>query len=382
MAGSALARLQKMGCELDAMLASLDPRAMHAADAVAMLEAANAVEQRAASVKTLLADRAADAGTWARAGHRSPEAWLSATTGRSYGEAAATLETSAKLPDLPAIGAAVRNAALSSAQLQQIASAATPENEQRLLDAATRENVDRLRKTCAIEKARTRSCEEERIRHERIHAQRFHRSWIDGEGAYRYEGRTTAMVGARIDAAIDAAADRVFKEAWAEGRREPPTAYRADALASLVTEGGATVNTTVVVRVDAERLAGGDGACVTTTGTVPVEDAIGALLAGAFVKAVVRDGVDVTRVTHAGRHIPAEVKTAVFERDGFACVRPGCGATQRLEVHHYRVDFAKGGATAYWNLATVCSHDHDLVSHGGHRLSGGPGKWSWIPPPP
>jgi hypothetical protein len=51
-------------------------------------------------------------------------------------------------------------------------------------------------------------------------------------------------------------------------------------------------------------------------------------------------------------------------------------------VHHWVIDYAKpGGATAYWNLATVCRHDHQLVTHGGHKLEGGPGRWSWIPPP-
>jgi hypothetical protein len=90
----------------------------------------------------------------------------------------------------------------------------------------------------------------------------------------------------------------------------------------------------------------------------------------------------VTRVAHPGRHRPAVLDTAVFERDRSMCVRPGCGATQRLQVHHSKIDYAKRGPTAYWNLATLCRHDHDLVTHGGHQLEGGPGKWSWVPPPP
>jgi hypothetical protein len=155
-----------------------------------------------------------------------------------------------------------------------------------------------------------------------------------------------------------------------------------DALANLIHGGGATVATTVVIRTDAERMAGGEGVCEAATGDVPVHEAVGAILAVAFVKVLLREGHDVTRVHHAGRHIPAEVRTALFERDGFSCVRPGCGATQHLEVHHYKVGFAKGGATAYWNLATVCSHDHGLITTGGHRLEGGPGKWTWVPPPP
>jgi len=173
----------------------------------------------------------------------------------------------------------------------------------------------------------------------------------------------------------------VFKAAYAEGRRESAGAYKLDALENLITGGGARVDTQVVIRVDAERLAGREGVCETPTGPVSVDEAIGAILAGAFVTVVVRDGVDITTVARPGRHRPAVLDAAVFERDDYRCVRPGCGATQHLEVHHWRVDYSKRGATAYWNLATLCGHDHDLVTHGGHKLAGGPGNWSWIPPP-
>ena len=376
-----LGSLRQMAGELDAVLQRVDPALLAPRDAVAVLEAAGAIEQRAAALKTLVADRAADAGAWARGGHRSPEEWLAHETGTSYGEAKATLDASAKLVELPGLDAALRQGELSGPKLREIASAATQENEGRLLSAAKRENVKQLRRTCAGEKARARSAEEERARHERIHRERYHRSWTDPDGAYRYEGRTTAAVGARIDAAIDAEADRVFKTAYADGRREPAGAYRADAVENLITGGGADVDATVVIRVDAEHLAGGEGTCETSTGTVPVDEAVGAILAGAFVKVLETDGVDVTRVAHPGRHRPAVLDSAIFERDGYCCVRPGCGTTQRLEVHHWRVDHARGGATAYWNLATLCRHDHGLVTHGGHTLAGGPGKWRWIPPP-
>jgi 5-methylcytosine-specific restriction endonuclease McrA len=114
---------------------------------------------------------------------------------------------------------------------------------------------------------------------------------------------------------------------------------------------------------------------------VPVSEAIGAILAGAFVKVVVHTGVDITKVSHHGRHIPEIVRTAIHERDGYTCVRPGCGGTAVLEIHHYKVDHARGGPVAYWNLCTVCRHCHHLLTHGGHRLEGGPGNWNWIPPP-
>ncbi|MBV9936760.1 MAG: DUF222 domain-containing protein [Actinobacteria bacterium] len=367
--------------QLDQLLATVDPATLHALDAVAVLEAAAEVERKAGALKTLVADRAADAGSWAREGYRSPEAWLAQKNGCSFGEAAGTLEASAKLAELPETSAAVRNGEVSAAQLRQLAPAATPENEKRLLSSAQRDSFKDLQRSCAQEKARTRSAEQERARQARIHMERFHRSWTNDEGAYCYEGKTTAAVGARIEAALSAEADNVFKAAYAEGRRESGAAYRADALENLICGGGAKVDTQVVIRVDAERLAGGEGVCETPTGPVSVDEAIGAILADAFVTVVVRDGVDISTVARPGRHRPALLESAVFERDDYRCVRPGCGATQHLEVHHWRVDYGKRGPTAYWNLATLCSHDHDLVTHGGHKLDGGPGRWSWVPPP-
>jgi hypothetical protein len=329
-----------------------------------------------------LADRAADAGEWARQGYHSPEDWLAHKTGTGYGQAAGTLNASAKLKELPGLDDAVRAGELSGPKLNELARAATPENERRLRQAAKTENLRQLKRTCAKEKAQARSEEQEAARHQRIHNERFHKSWTDDEGAYRYEGKATAAVGARIEAALAAETDQVFKKAYAQGRRESSAAYKADALENLICGAGARVDTHVVVRVDESRLRGGDGVCESPrAGAVPVSEAIGAILAGAFVKVVAHKGLDITKVSHVGRHIPAELKTAILERDGYTCVRPGCGATAHLQIHHYKVDHAKGGPAAYWNLCSACPHDHDLLTNGGHRLAGSPGNWKWIPPP-
>jgi hypothetical protein len=312
------------------------------------------------------------------------------------------LNASEKLGELAGLDQAARGGELSDDQLKELGDAATSTNEQELLDTARSRGTDALRKKCKQEKSKARSDDDERARAERAHRTRFFRSWLDNEGAFRFEGKTTALQGAWFSAAIAAMSDKVFKEAWAEGRRESAAAYKLDALMRLVGAGalggggdarggggggggapagggGRSGAGQVVIRVDASRLAGDAGLCETDAGPVPVDDAIGAILAGAFIKIVLRDGVDVAKVKHVGRHIPAEVKTAIFERDGYACVV--CGATQCLEVHHYRVDFAKGGATEYWNLVLGCSHCHDLMTTKGFRLEGGPGAWTWIPPP-
>jgi hypothetical protein len=371
------------------LLRDLDVDSLTSADAAAALRAAIAVERRAAAVKMLVAARATSDAGWAREGHRSAEAWIASETGIGFGEAAGTLRASEKLGELPEVDAALRAGELSGAQTREIADAATPENSDDLLTAARSGGVDQLRKKCALAKAATRSDLDEQARRDKAHRERFYKSWLDHEGAFRFEGKCSALDGARLDAFIRAEGDRVFKEAWKQGRRESQGAYRLDALLRLVAAGagGAAADMPakakpgdVVIRVDATRLAGEGGVCETATGPIPVDEAIGAILAGAFVKIVVRDGSDITKVAHAGRHIPAELKTAVMERDGFACVRPGCGATQRLELHHYKIDYAQGGPTAYWNLATLCHHDHVLVTIGDHELGGGPGRWEWVLP--
>lgn len=66
---------------------------------------------------------------------------------------------------------------------------------------------------------------------------------------------------------------------------------------------------------------------------------------------------------------------------GNTCVRPGCGATTKLQIHHWRIDYSEDGPTELDNLAAACRHDHHLLTHKGHRLEGGPGNWKWIPPP-
>src|ERR1041384_7049881 len=125
-----------MAKSLDGFLAGVDPALLHATDAARLLEAAAAVELRAGSLKTLLAKRASDSQVWANNGHRSPEDWLAQTTGTSYGQAAGTLNASEKLEKLPTLDKAVREGELSQQKLNELAAAATPDNEKRLLDAS------------------------------------------------------------------------------------------------------------------------------------------------------------------------------------------------------------------------------------------------------
>jgi hypothetical protein len=53
----------------------------------------------------------------------------------------------------------------------------------------------------------------------------------------------------------------------------------------------------------------------------------------------------------ATRHIPHEIKIAVWQRDGGKCVQ--CGATSYLEYDHI-IPFTKGGASTVNNVQILC----------------------------
>jgi predicted lipoprotein with Yx(FWY)xxD motif len=64
--------------------------------------------------------------------------------------------------------------------------------------------------------------------------------------------------------------------------------------------------------------------------------------------------IDITTVAHLGRHVPAVVRTAMIV-GGHECEVVGCHRRGYLERDHCEVDYAIGGATAWWNLAWLCA---------------------------
>ena len=82
----------------------------------------------------------------------------------------------------------------------------------------------------------------------------------------------------------------------------------------------------------------------------------------AFLKAVLHDGVNIHTVKHFGRHIPAELRTAlelgpVPDFDGVVCREEGCDRRYGLEWDHDD-PVANGGETSFENLAPKCGPHH------------------------
>ena len=141
---------------------------------------------------------------------------------------------------------------------------------------------------------------------------------------------------------------------------------------------------TVELRLSAESLRRGsveDGEVCELAGVGPIPLATARdLLGDSLVRLVITDGVDVVTVTSQTRTVPAAVRAALLARDHRRCVVPGCRAGLGLEIDHWQVDFANGGATELSNLALLCRTHHRLKTYRGYRLDGGPGAWRWVPP--
>ena len=127
------------------------------------------------------------------------------------------------------------------------------------------------------------------------------------------------------------------------------------------------VTFTVHVLIDHGALLRGevrDGEVCEIAGVGPVNVAwVRSLLGSAFLTAVIKRGKDIATVAHLGRHVPAELRTALTVA-GRECDVAGCHHRGYLEIDHSEVDYAKGGPTAWWNLTWFCSVHHKRKSAG------------------
>ena len=218
--------------------------------------------------------------------------------------------------------------------------------------------------------------------------------------------------GVLARAHVEAEVDAIYRIARAEGRHEPRHAYTADAVANLLcgrtvdgtplpTRTGSTsavsaathtgtetsgdrsagrgtpgrhlrCQPTVTFICDLNSFRAGEvlsgGRCeIDGVGPVPVE-LVERFLDNAFVKCVITDGTEIRTVAHYGRHIPAELETALNLRDPH-CSVPGCDNVLSVEYTHNDIDHADGGPVAYSNIRRKCGHHHELETNHGHSLT-------------
>jgi len=362
------ASLLESAWALRAMLCEFDPALVSGDDAVAVVEALAATEKACAAARARAALRAAACGGHQRQGFAEACDWLARTSGTSVGQARAAMASASAADACPATTAAMAAGELSLAQAEVIIRTAgdCPGSEAEMLALAARcglsalHDEGRRRRLAAVERDDL---------HRRQQRARELRHWRDDTGMVRLAGALPPEVGVPLVNRLDAETDRVRRAARAEGSTEARPAHAADALVSLLGSGpgprrGPSADLVVVCDLGAYRRGHthpGEACHIVGGGPVPV--AVARQLGDdAFLKAVLHDGARIETVAHLGRHIPAELRTALElgpppHLDGRRCVEEGCDRRYGLEFDH--VDpVANGGPTSFDNLQPRCWPHH------------------------
>jgi hypothetical protein len=299
--------------------------------------------------------------------------WLASVSGSTARDARADIDTARAAAASADTATAWNTGEISAAQASEITRAVeeVPEAESELLDTAKRGTLGAVRRL-----ARTRRLEviEREELHRRQVAAREFTHWIDELGMVCGSFRLPPVTGAALVNRLRRDADRRWRAATRAGNPERHEAFAADALASLgqarpdrPARNPAPANVDVVIVQSAEVARRGHvhpGELCHVVGGGPVAPSVveELIAAGAFVKAVVHDGHQVTHVAHFGRRLTAAMRTArgigpppAF--DGRRCVEEGCERRLGLETDHV-VPVAAGGPTSGENLGDRCLPHH------------------------
>jgi hypothetical protein len=350
------------------------------------------IERAAASGTALFTPRVLQAGSYSKQGYASAPDWLGAVSGSSASAARNRLAAAERAASSPEISGALHGGELSNAQLKIVTdiAAVAPDAPKGLLSmAADGASNQELSDAASRIRAAARKVECERAQRARVHAHRHFRWRQDEAGGIRSEIYCDEAQWARFFPVLEAEAKTRFKAAGA-GAGDSLEAHRLDAFIDLMARAGGSggsrsaAHHRAVVIVDAEALrrgtSQGDELCeIDGVGPVSVETAT-ELLGDAGLQFVIKDGANITTVTGTSRAIAQRINTALLVRDR-TCVVPGCGKRHGLERDHYMVDFKDDGPTEFANLARLCAAHHDMKTNGGWKLGGGPGRWTWNPPP-
>jgi hypothetical protein len=362
------ALVARLCAQLRAALVNLDLAVLDG-DACAGLVAELAVTEKAcAAARVIAARRAADCDAHRGLGFRDEVEWLARAGGTSRGEARRGLEVAAGLDACRATRALLAAGGLSLGEAHEIvtAEAACPGVEAGLLDVARDHPLHTLRD--AARKHRVGAVPADELHQHQRSVRRF-KHWRDDLGMVCLGGALSPDVGVALINRLDAETDRLRRAAKAAGGPvEAREAYAADALINL-TNGDARPRargTDLVLVCDLRawrrgHTHQGEPCHIIGGGPLPV-DIVKSLATDAFVKVVFHNGVDIHTVTHIGRYMKVELRTALElgappDFDGVTCVEPGCGRRYNLEWDH--IDpVANRGPTSYANLEPRCWPDH------------------------
>jgi hypothetical protein len=317
-------------------------------------------------------------------GRQAAEA-LARASGTSLADARRAIEAGRAMASQPEVAAAARAGELSRQQASLVAGAAraNPAATGALLAAARAASLSELAESAGRARAAGADLAAQR---QRVQGRRSLRQWSDQSGTWHLHASGLPDDGARIMAALGPFADKAFRAAREQGRRERPEAYAFDALVALAgAGGGGAPSYEVMVRVDQAALLrgyalGGEACELPGFGTVTPQAVLDMIDTGdPFLKAIATKGKDVIGVAHLGRRPTAHQQTALdwlFP----TCGAEGCGTRAGFLQTDHREDWAKTRVTMFDLLDRLCPHHHRLKTHQGWALAQGRGKRPFVPP--
>jgi hypothetical protein len=368
-----MARLGAQIATLVGELGRFDPDEHAGEDCAHLVTSLSRLEKAAAAARARAAVRAAECGEHRKRGHADPSEWVARERGSTNREARRDLETAKKLELCPTTRDAMAVGEISLGQADEIVRTEeeVPGSEAELLKLAKRAGLSKLRDEARAKRAK--AIPPEKL-HERQHAARGVRHWRDHLGMIAGGFRLTPEVGIPFVNRLEREAQRLRRAAKREGGVvERFEAYAADAFAQMIQGGLAPATVSKRRDVDAvivcdlrafRRGHGHDGEQCHIVGGGPIPVSLAREMAtDAFLKAVLHDGVNIHTVKHFGRHIPAELRTALElgplpGLDGVTCSEEGCDRRYGLEWDH-RDPVANGGETSFENLDPFCWPHHD-----------------------
>ncbi len=351
--------------ELRQALAGFDPKLLSGADCAVVAEALALTENACAAVRALAAARAIETGAHTQRGFSDGIVWLARHAGSTSRAARQAVETVKGADACPMAREALLAGELSLVEAAEIVhtDADVPGSAGELVAVATSSGLRALRDRARDVRLAAEHPEE---LHARQHRARAFRHWRDRQGMICFAGALAPDIGVAVMNRIEVETDRIRRQARREGSTERREAHAADALATLLSGArpGRSVRADMVVVCDVNAFRRrhthpGEACHIIGGGPVPV-DVVRQISQDAFLKIAFHDGVDTFKVCHLGRHIPAELRTALelgkppsFE--GAACA--DCGRRHGLQWDH--VDPVKHqGPTSYHNLQARCWADH------------------------
>jgi len=363
--------------EVDALVRSLgafDPGVYSGSDCARLVTKLARAEKALAAARVRAAARAAESNEHRKDGFADPSEWLSRHAGTSARNARDQLDTMKRLELCPDTRDAVASGELSLGQAEEIVRTEeqAPGSESRLLRLAKETGLSKLRDEART--VRMKAIPVDKLR-ERQHAARSVRHWRDELGMVAGTFRLTPEVGLPFVTRLEREAQRHRRAAKQHGGAiERFEAYAADAFADVIARESAPAPSAKSKRRDVDAVivcdlrayrrghTHGDEQChLIGGGPIPVWLAR-EMAKDAFLKAVLHDGVNIHTVKHVGRHIPAELRTALElgplpDLDGVTCSEEGCDRRYGLEWDH-RDPVANGGETSYENLDPKCEPHH------------------------